>query len=379
MEVIDLARGTPGGAYVPRGNCIQRFHSCTGNQDKIDVVANFASRKVPLISCTMALGLGQNWKRVRMVVHMGQGDRALICQMIGRCGRDRRPGLALMFVEKTRRKGKNLVEQFTQGATQDNADGIDALAITPVCLRIAFSLDNLLGYVPLWEDDEAYIAEQQREVSVNMPQCCCSNCAPSEAACLMQHLLLADKGNFDKIMSDNFTTSLVRDIKSKYPTKRTSYWKRKYNENEEVVVNTFKEQLLRDLHAHYNAEFGIGGPISAEDIFGEQEAEAVVSYLNHITGARDLQGIIGGECFEGQLEWLMQKVLRLKELLALTPAGTTAKRVRKSNGRKSIPTITATGAPGPTPDSAALARLQVDPLLQVSPTTKSVDPRLLDP
>ncbi|KAI9602656.1 hypothetical protein H4Q26_001948 [Puccinia striiformis f. sp. tritici PST-130] len=123
-------------------------------------------------------------------------------------------------------------------------------------------------------------------------------------------------------MSDNFTTSLVRDIKSKYPTKRTSYWKRKYNENEEVVVNTFKEQLLRDLHAHYNAEFGIGGPISAEDIFGEQEAEAV-------------------------------------ELLALTPAGTTAKRVRKSNGRKSIPTITATGAPGPTPDSAALARLQL--------------------
>ncbi|KNE90859.1 hypothetical protein PSTG_15725, partial [Puccinia striiformis f. sp. tritici PST-78] len=55
----------------------------------------------------MALGLGQNWKRVRKVVHMGKGDPASTSQMIGRCGRDGRPGLAVLFVEKTRRKGKN--------------------------------------------------------------------------------------------------------------------------------------------------------------------------------------------------------------------------------------------------------------------------------
>jgi superfamily II DNA helicase RecQ len=40
-----------------------------------------------LISCTMALGLGQNWKRVRSVIHFGWGDPVLILQMIGRCGR----------------------------------------------------------------------------------------------------------------------------------------------------------------------------------------------------------------------------------------------------------------------------------------------------
>ncbi|KNE87984.1 hypothetical protein PSTG_18622, partial [Puccinia striiformis f. sp. tritici PST-78] len=63
MEVFDLARETPGACFVPRGKTIRRFHSCTGDQDKKDVVEDFSSAKVPVISCTMALGLGQNWKR----------------------------------------------------------------------------------------------------------------------------------------------------------------------------------------------------------------------------------------------------------------------------------------------------------------------------
>jgi superfamily II DNA helicase RecQ len=91
----------------------------------------------------MALGLGQNWKRVRMVTHMGRGDPAQIAQMIGRCGRDGRNGLAILFMEKTRRTGKNSVNHFTRGVDQTDEDRIDALAITPVCLRIAFSMDNL--------------------------------------------------------------------------------------------------------------------------------------------------------------------------------------------------------------------------------------------
>jgi superfamily II DNA helicase RecQ len=79
-----------------------------------------------------------------MVVHMGRGDPANISQMIGRCGRDRQPGLAILFVEKNRKHGKNLVEQFPSKPV--NKDRMDALAVTPVCLRIAFSLDNLLVF-----------------------------------------------------------------------------------------------------------------------------------------------------------------------------------------------------------------------------------------
>jgi superfamily II DNA helicase RecQ len=143
MDVIDRARETPNACLDPHNTCVRRFHSCTGDLDKARCVDQFANGIFPIISATMALGLGQNWKRVRMVAHMGRGDPAQIAQMIGRCGRDGRTGLALMFVEKTRRSGKNSVDQFTRGAEQSDEDRIDALAITPVCLRIAFSMDNM--------------------------------------------------------------------------------------------------------------------------------------------------------------------------------------------------------------------------------------------
>jgi hypothetical protein len=45
-------------------------------------------------------------------------------------------------MEKTRQTGKNLANQFTRGAVQTDEDHINALAVTPVCLRIAFALDN---------------------------------------------------------------------------------------------------------------------------------------------------------------------------------------------------------------------------------------------
>ncbi|OAV85651.1 hypothetical protein PTTG_30366, partial [Puccinia triticina 1-1 BBBD Race 1] len=142
LDVISMARETPSESSNPKSGCARRYHSCTGDQDKLDCVEDFSTGKFPIVSCTMALGLGQNWKRVRMVVHMGRGDPASIVQMVGRCGRDGRPGLAILFVEKFRRNGKNSVADFKEGTTQSDDDRMDALAITPVCLRIAFSIDN---------------------------------------------------------------------------------------------------------------------------------------------------------------------------------------------------------------------------------------------
>jgi superfamily II DNA helicase RecQ len=54
------------------------YHSCTGKQDKLDCIEDFSKGIFPVFSCTMALGLDQNWKRVQMVVHMGRGDPASI-------------------------------------------------------------------------------------------------------------------------------------------------------------------------------------------------------------------------------------------------------------------------------------------------------------
>jgi superfamily II DNA helicase RecQ len=143
LEAMDRARETPGGAWVANSTCARRFHSCTGEKDKIKCVDDFANGKFPLISCTMALGLGQNWKRVRLVAHMGRGDPASIGQMIGRCGRDGRPGLAILFVEKSRPKGKNQAAHFKRDERQSDLDRMDALAVTPLCLRVAFAIDNM--------------------------------------------------------------------------------------------------------------------------------------------------------------------------------------------------------------------------------------------
>ncbi|POV94386.1 hypothetical protein PSHT_16249 [Puccinia striiformis] len=46
---------------------------------------------------------------------------------------------------------------------------MDALAITPVCLRVVFNLDNMLGYVPLHNSDPNVMSEKKREADNNFP------------------------------------------------------------------------------------------------------------------------------------------------------------------------------------------------------------------
>ncbi|OAV95523.1 hypothetical protein, variant [Puccinia triticina 1-1 BBBD Race 1] len=146
LKVINTARGTNGGQNNPSSHFARQYHSCTGEKTKLDVVSDFASDQVAVVYCTMALSLGQNWKRVRMVAHFGRGDPASLFQMIGRCGRDRKPGLAIMFVEPHRKNGKNCVADFEddEPMNQTEDDRMDALAVTPVCLRIAYALDNFV-------------------------------------------------------------------------------------------------------------------------------------------------------------------------------------------------------------------------------------------
>ncbi|KAI7952187.1 hypothetical protein MJO28_007871 [Puccinia striiformis f. sp. tritici] len=254
MEVFDLARETPGACFVPRGKTIRRFHSCTGDQDKKDVVEDFSSAKVPVISCTMALGLGQNWKRDRM----------------------------------------------------------DALAITPLCLRVAFSMDNLLGYIPLWHDDPAYVREKERQESEGICRCLCSNCEPTKSKTLVKNLVFANKDNFDNILQDTYQPTEARDLTHKYPPKRVSLRKRKVPEAKRPIMEEFMAQLTTDLHKHYDTTFGAGGPLGSSDIFGAEEADAIATYMHHIRTPGDIRGIIGGECFDGQLLWLFEAMSSFK-------------------------------------------------------------------
>lgn len=78
---------------------------------------------------------------------MGQADAAAVSQIMGRCGRNGLPGLAVFYVEKNRHNGKNLVAEFEGLKEFSDDDLMDGLAITPVCLRIAFTLCSLYVFL----------------------------------------------------------------------------------------------------------------------------------------------------------------------------------------------------------------------------------------
>jgi superfamily II DNA helicase RecQ len=103
---------------------------------------DFGAGNFPVISATMALGLGQNLKRVQCVIHMGRADPASIVQMVGRCGRDGKTGLGILFMEPTCKKGFNNLDDFKEGVVQTDDVHMDALAITNLCLQVALTVDN---------------------------------------------------------------------------------------------------------------------------------------------------------------------------------------------------------------------------------------------
>jgi superfamily II DNA helicase RecQ len=109
MKVVNEARKTCLHEYEPEDKFIRRFHSCTEDDDKQLNMEDYMEGVFPVVSTTMALGLGQNLKLVRCVIHMGRGDPSAIVQMVGRCGRGGNSGIALLFMEKERKNGKNSV------------------------------------------------------------------------------------------------------------------------------------------------------------------------------------------------------------------------------------------------------------------------------
>ncbi|OAV84818.1 hypothetical protein PTTG_31033, partial [Puccinia triticina 1-1 BBBD Race 1] len=128
MKVVNDARHTSKHEYDPLSPFIRRYHSVTGDNNKASNMEDYSNGKFPIMSSTMALGLGQNLKRVRCVIHMGRGDPASIVQMVGRCGRDGKTGLALLFMEPVRLKGKNHEADFDPDCLQNDDVRMDALA-----------------------------------------------------------------------------------------------------------------------------------------------------------------------------------------------------------------------------------------------------------
>ncbi|KAA1113437.1 ATP-dependent DNA helicase sgs1 [Puccinia graminis f. sp. tritici] len=311
MKALDLARGTPGNSSRPNSKFVRRFHSCTGEKDKIKLVDDFAAKKLPVISCTMALGMGQNWSRVRCVIQMGRSDPSAICQMIGRAGRDGRPGLAIVYVEPKRTDGKNCLEDFEGCDRQTDEDRMDALAITPVCLRIAFAIDNALGYIPLTLSDPSYILEKEREMKMGFQPCLCSNCKPQMAEGLLDNIKNMREDNIDDMIKQEWplrpiTTLSMNKRKRAGANSSTGLRKIKLSLPMQSILS---EQLNTCFSRIYDHKYPKGSLMSAADLFGKPEIELIIKKFGKFIGVSGLRKVIGGEMIEGQVEAL-DRVIR---------------------------------------------------------------------
>ncbi|KAI9612104.1 hypothetical protein H4Q26_008195, partial [Puccinia striiformis f. sp. tritici PST-130] len=319
LKVMNTARGTAGGQNNPSSHFARRFHPCTGDLTKVDVIKNFAGDEVAVISCTMALGLGQNWKRVRMVSHFGQGDPASLFQMIGRCGRDGKPGLAVMFVEPNRRNGKNCVEDFEYDdpTNPSEDDRMDAFAITPVCLRITFSLDNLLGYIPVKCDDPNVLLEKERETTCGFVECRCSNCKPEEASVIIRNLKNVDVDNFTSFL-DSPSDFPPRARMEQNPLITTSLdpGPVTFPVLETIRPGAAKKPLLSELETFatylfsrfkdfYASNYDLEATyFTAEEVFSKQEARLAVLATEKGFPREKLEKLIGDNMFTGHMEFV---------------------------------------------------------------------------
>ncbi|POW13812.1 hypothetical protein PSTT_03506 [Puccinia striiformis] len=281
-KVVHEARGIVDGHEDPFSQCCRRFHAVTGDLDKELAVKEFAEGVYPMISATMALGLGQNWSRVRSVIHMGRGDPASIAQMI-------------------------------DPENQGDDDRMDALAITPVCLRIAFSLDNLIGYIPLSFDDPNYRREKAREEACGFLECLCSNCHPEYAAWLMANLRRLNIGNFTSLVTSNPPPLTLAPIGPPV-IRRTTQSVVTVASDVTQPIEPILEQLAHNLVARFQEHFdsmGCTNELEAEDLFSIRSARAIANCVDGISKP-ELRRIIGGDIVRGQVDMLFDCVMGFK-------------------------------------------------------------------
>lgn len=142
LMVMNDARGTIGDEFNPDSTFGQRYHSCSGEQTKLVRLQAYTDREFPVIACTSALGLGQNWTHTRMVIQIGRAGVPEITQVVGRVGRNKSSGLAIIYLEDTRKGGLNSIEAFDGLTEQTDDQMMDALRWSKVCLRVILVLAN---------------------------------------------------------------------------------------------------------------------------------------------------------------------------------------------------------------------------------------------
>ncbi|KAI7949093.1 hypothetical protein MJO28_007914, partial [Puccinia striiformis f. sp. tritici] len=264
MRAVNEAQGIDNGHKDLYSTLIRRYHACTGNMDKEDTIGEFKKEDFPVISCTMALGLAQNWKRVRRVITMGQGDPSCIGQMMGRCGRDGRPGLAILFKEKKRK----------------------------------------YGYIPMDRDDPNYLREEICEEAEGFSG------TPEEAELLLECMKITTVNNFGSILDHpkHFpNTDAARTSK-----KTTTRGGKASDSGPNPVLDRFAGSLVKNFNVFFRFWYKEATSFLPSQIFSGLEAHAIANSVDSIKDWCNVEDLIGGEAMDREAEMLYQCVVSFR-------------------------------------------------------------------
>lgn len=312
LITINSSRGHPSEAGNAHSQFARRYHANTGPNTKLNAVAMYVAGTLAVLCCTLALGLGQNWKRVRRVVIVGRQNPCNFIQMAGRSGRDQRRGLGILLVEHKRTNGKNAITDFKTPTLMTDDDRMDALAITPVCLRVALAVDLQHGYIPLVVDAAVVTEEAQRQLARGMAPCDCSNCKPEEAEALWLAQPALTNENFDcaLAMGKEYLLQMVQDLPEPPPPPPVVLQPVAMvcGPDDPILDSPILEALVTHLERSFNQLFYEVFPdpldLGPGDFFGRDMAWDVAKNIDLITQPQDFAIILSSKTVAGQCDCL---------------------------------------------------------------------------
>lgn len=328
LQLINCSRGQPNETANGLSDFARRYHASTGEKAKLSAVTAFVSGGLAVLCCTLALGLGQNWQRVRRVVVLGRQDPCNFVQMAGRGGRDGRRGLALLLVEHKRLHGKNLISDFKTPTSMTDEDRMDALGITPVCLRVALAVDLKYGYIPLDDGHWSVIEEKKRQLDKRMTACDFSNCKPEEAEALWLAQGALTNDNFDDALSFDVSAldELVRSMPEAPPSACTNARAFAFTcgPGDEIRGSPLLKSLVTGLETNFAELFRqtIGGPsdLGPANFFGPDLAWDVAKNIDLISQSDDFSMILTCEAIPGHFNCLFLAFQQWQDDFDTTPA-----------------------------------------------------------
>ncbi|KAI7949556.1 hypothetical protein MJO28_008377 [Puccinia striiformis f. sp. tritici] len=229
-----------------------------------------------------------NWKRVRRVIQIGQGNPSCVAQIIGCCGHNGQSGLAIMFVQPKRRSGLNTLEAIA---------------------KVDRTMDDVHGYIPMNCDDLNYLHKQNREIDKGFPACRCSNCAPEEAALLQANMMKLKVSNFEDLLDhpDNLTHKLL--LTTNAPLKKSHPAQVSEAEKLSPALDHLAATLVGEFNTFFFKTYKNVQSFLPCKLFGFLEANYIAEGFDSTKGTKDIRDLMGGELMDGQLDMLYKCVL----------------------------------------------------------------------